>query len=381
MSFRPMPLQEPELLRLALAAHESGSDPDLWPRFLESYARAIGADIALIQQHYFSERRSLALATFGMRRQFTDSYNQYYSRVNVWRNHGLRAYVQGRVVFDEEQYPRALLKRTEFYNDCLLPNRGTRCLAGVIARRDDTAVVLTALRDEPRDPFGRDQAKTIEFLLPHLTRAFVTHDRLQTLEAGEIALNSLGVGVGLLDADGRVVFCNRAAEDILRANDGLTLRNGQLTATSPDTDTALQQSIQYAIAPGEPNHRPRDVLVTRSAGRRPYCIRAAPLRRTPGPFVRVRALRALVLIADPERHRPVAVDALKQTYGLTSKEAGLALALAEGETLQQVAERLEMQYETARTHMRRILSKTGTSRQAELVGLLERISSRMLEID
>jgi DNA-binding CsgD family transcriptional regulator len=38
-----------------------------------------------------------------------------------------------------------------------------------------------------------------------------------------------------------------------------------------------------------------------------------------------------------------------------------------------------MQYETARTHLRRILSKTGTSRQAELMVLLERMSTHLLD--
>src|SRR5262245_29061695 len=154
-----MPPQEAALLRLALTAHEAASDPTLWPRFLKDCAQTIDADITLLQRHYLSERRSQVLATFGMVQRFTESYNQHYSRVNVWRNHGRQLYVTGRIVFDEEQYPRSLLKRTEFYNDCLVPIRGTRCCAGVIERRGDMALMLTLLRDEPREPFGTDEAK------------------------------------------------------------------------------------------------------------------------------------------------------------------------------------------------------------------------------
>ena len=55
-----------------------------------------------------------------------------------------------------------------------------------------------------------------------------------------------------------------------------------------------------------------------------------------------------------------------QTYKLTRKEAMLAAKLSEGKSVEQAAEELAITYETARTHLRRIFSKTGTSRQAEL---------------
>ena len=83
---------------------------------------------------------------------------------------------------------------------------------------------------------------------------------------------------------------------------------------------------------------------------------------------------AHVIVRDPELHRPVAAEALMQGYGLTPREASLAVALGDGVTVEQAAERLAMRYETARTHLRRILSKTQTSRQAELMNLLARLS-------
>jgi DNA-binding CsgD family transcriptional regulator len=90
---------------------------------------------------------------------------------------------------------------------------------------------------------------------------------------------------------------------------------------------------------------------------------------------------AIVVINDPERQPPVGPETLKRAYGLTSREAALALALGGGHTLQQVAEQMEMRYETARTHLRRILGKTGASRQAELIALLEQMSGRIAEAD
>src|SRR5204862_930282 len=115
---------------------------------------------------------------------------------------------------------------------------------------------------------------------------------------------------------------------------------------------------------------PPDVLVPRPSLRRPYHISASPHRKTVRWCIGTTRPIAWLVIVDPELSRPIGAATLRQGYGLTRKEAALALALAEGETVARAAERLEIRYETARTHLRRILSKTQTSRQAELVALI-----------
>jgi DNA-binding CsgD family transcriptional regulator len=57
-------------------------------------------------------------------------------------------------------------------------------------------------------------------------------------------------------------------------------------------------------------------------------------------------------------------------YGLTPAESRLAAKIAEGRSLEQAAVMLNITTETARSYIKRILSKTGVKRQAELVRLL-----------
>jgi DNA-binding CsgD family transcriptional regulator len=61
------------------------------------------------------------------------------------------------------------------------------------------------------------------------------------------------------------------------------------------------------------------------------------------------------------------IDLLRSHFGLTPAEARLALHLVAGETLRSAEAKLDISYETARTHLKSIFSKTGTCRQAELV--------------
>jgi len=369
-----MASEEATLQRLIVTAHEAAADSALWPGFLKGFIDAMRADIALIQRHSLDEQRSELLSTFGMTQQFTRSYNEHYSRMNVWRNHGRRLYVEGRVIFDEEMYPRELLKRTEFYNDFLVRNRGTRCVAGVFGCRGDRVMTLVALRDESGEPFERAHADAIGVLTAHVARALATEERLHLLEAGEAVLGNLSLGVVLLGRDGRVVFQNRAGEEITRAADGLALRHERLTASGSGVAAALLRLLRYATAPGESLECPPGVLVPRPSGRRPYHVTAAPLRSVPKPFIAMTVPVAVVFITEPARCRPVATDALRLAYGLTEKEAAVAAALAQGETLERIAERLGMRYETARSHLRQVMSKTQTSRQAELVLLLARLA-------
>lgn len=60
------------------------------------------------------------------------------------------------------------------------------------------------------------------------------------------------------------------------------------------------------------------------------------------------------------------------SYGLTPAETRIALALAEGRPLAQIAASFNISRTTAAFHMRNIFQKTRTSRQAELVALLLR---------
>jgi DNA-binding CsgD family transcriptional regulator len=83
-----------------------------------------------------------------------------------------------------------------------------------------------------------------------------------------------------------------------------------------------------------------------------------------------RRARILALIHDPRRRIRLNPALVAQLHGLTSTEAALATAIAEGHTLAEFAIVRGCTELTARTHLKRILDKTGTNRQPELVRVL-----------
>jgi DNA-binding CsgD family transcriptional regulator len=159
---------------------------------------------------------------------------------------------------------------------------------------------------------------------------------------------------------------------MFQANDGLTLREGALCAIDLSANTQLRSIIGAALSPCG-TRAPLAVSISRRCSRREYQIVAAPLRSGFRQFVGTPAPLAVVLITDPERKKPTCAELLIQIYELTPKEALLSCKLSEGKLVKQAAEELSITYETARTHLRRIFSKTGTTRQAELLLLMNQL--------
>lgn len=67
------------------------------------------------------------------------------------------------------------------------------------------------------------------------------------------------------------------------------------------------------------------------------------------------------------------IDFAAERYSLTPAEARLAFSIASGETLQVIAGRHGVSLHTVRNQLKSVFSKTGVTRQVELVLLINKI--------
>ncbi len=79
---------------------------------------------------------------------------------------------------------------------------------------------------------------------------------------------------------------------------------------------------------------------------------------------------AVLFVTDPDRDGRASTEALRRRFGLTRAEAAFLGEIVKGDGIQAAADRLGVSLATARTHLRHVFDKTGTQRQAELVGLM-----------
>ena len=183
--------------------------------------------------------------------------------------------------------------------------------------------------------------------------------------AATAALEQLNQGVALIDHACRVSYANSLASAICRETDGLSLRGGELVAAAKPDSARLSIALKRAVGGGQG----ASLRLERPSHRRPLSLLITPLQPAAGSMT-VQA--AMVVINDPERSAAPPRERLMQAYGLTVAEAGVAQLLLRGNDIAAVAARLSICLETARTHLRRLLVKTGTHRQSDLILVLLR---------
>jgi DNA-binding CsgD family transcriptional regulator len=80
--------------------------------------------------------------------------------------------------------------------------------------------------------------------------------------------------------------------------------------------------------------------------------------------------RAVLFLSEGDARPGAPAATIMRLFGLTATEVQIALALAAGKTLDEIAAERGASKNTARTQMQVILSKTGANRQAEVVRLI-----------
>jgi DNA-binding CsgD family transcriptional regulator len=192
------------------------------------------------------------------------------------------------------------------------------------------------------------------------------HNRRRRAPVALGALNQLRAGVIIADNRGQVIEVNRAAESIVRLEDGLNIHNGRLCARRTFETAKIGKLIAGATAGAKSGAAVGRMLVGRGDSLPPYVLTIAPLRTDMA--VDDRRL-ALIVVVDPQRHSPSEQD-LAEFFGLSPAEARLAAALLTGKTLSQIAAVTGVRITTLRTQLGSILRKVGAERQSDLIRIL-----------
>ncbi len=168
----------------------------------------------------------------------------------------------------------------------------------------------------------------------------------------------------ILTRESRVAFCNGLARDWFRQSGRIRRRSAVLYLDGEPAVAQIQRSD--AVAPGT------HVMVVRESGRTDEPRNQTPCYRlmlTARVFRRKTENAAILRIYDANQRRDIPLLALRQLYQLTQAESQVARHLFTGEPLGAVAQVLGIAIGTARTHVKRILSKCEVRSQAELVRL------------
>jgi DNA-binding CsgD family transcriptional regulator len=274
--------------------------------------------------------------------------------------------------------PRSTLLRGAYFNEYMRPHELHWGMILWLDCRGAIQEYLSMTRARGAGEFERGDVELAERLLPHLRRALLLDRRL--LRRGlhpagaEAVLDALRHALLLIDDHGAAIHVNRAAERLLAGRDGLAIERGQLCAATAVLTARLQGLLAQAVGRSGGVPMSGTMALPRPSGRRPLMAVAVPLRREVH-WLRPQRAAACLCISDPEQQPNAPPAWLSTLFGLTVTEAAVAELLLAGDDTHEIAAHLGISYQTVRAHLARIMGKTGTRRQSELILLLSSVSS------
>jgi integral membrane sensor domain MASE1/DNA-binding CsgD family transcriptional regulator len=189
-------------------------------------------------------------------------------------------------------------------------------------------------------------------------------------EALEATLNALTFSVYLTHRDGRIVYMNRAAEDQVGTSDVIRITNGRLAPIDHKASLTLIRAIDEAI--GDDAGLPISGITIALPGGDNAGLIATILPLAHGEHQGMFGAfsgMAAIFVQDPIVMPPFPGEAFAELYGLTRSELRVLLAMAPGLSVKEAAAMLGLGETTTKTHLQHIHSKTGTSKQTELMHL------------
>jgi len=192
----------------------------------------------------------------------------------------------------------------------------------------------------------------------------------------QAVIDAMPFGLAFIDTFERIAAKNEAADRILAASDGLSLRHGRLTASLPQESQILRMLIRETLRPAEmPALKSRILRLSRPSGRQPLILLVASLVTGAGPALKPSRL-AMVLISAHDETPNDQIRLLQRAYGLSLAEAEIAVALVEDAPIR-VAEIRHVSISTIRSQIKSILAKTGARRQSDLIKLISRLPASL----
>ena len=356
---------------LLLDFYACPSEPQRWIGALDRLCHEMGARSAVVQtfqmcgtqlRMQWSVQDSCTRG-MGLRPRIEDENNP---RLKVDRMlRGLNRIARDEDLFDREDSARHQLQQQ-------LASLGLGQFIGSLQQIDRGTYLTLALHRgvDDREDFSGNQVARLSNLIPHLGQTVELCARMQ--DATRLAtrlqkhMDHLRCSLIISDAEGNVQWLNRSAQQRLTGASALKMRGDQLWANSPGATATLLKQI--ATVAREVDVAAAGRYLTLGHGAQQQHLAFQPMLTSDG--FAGNSASVLIVVTEAGYGESIPTAALVSMYGLTPAESRLVDALIGGYTLEQYAQHRGISLGTVRGQLKLVLSKTGATRQSELVRMV-----------
>ena len=353
--------------------YQTVTDDSVLPGLMKDFEQLVGgyssALMVASQEQYWMHQTN-------MDPEITRLYNDHYGDKDIWIQragaHKLSGVTSGLIgLGDHSEFDPA------YFNDILRASDCQDCLSTFLfGSARETMGFFSIYRSFSRDPFQRADIDLLGIYAEHLKHAFGLRSEFKSLSADvrklEDALSQINGPVMFLREDGILAWANPQAEAELASQQLIKIQSGRLCAVNShfaaDLSGAIRSVFQTKGAASVPVHMRADGT--------PCMMYLTPLSEdvseTASDFTMTRENSAMIMVKlkTPPEVSAQSREALQSYYALTGRQVDVALRLADGDTIADIAAGELLSVGTVRNHVKAIFEKTGTSRQTELVKLV-----------
>ena len=365
-----------ELVQLIYGA---ALEPDLWHQLPEVLAIKTNVDFCAFWQHYYEGDKKAFMYAYNMDLTYLPGYRDYYCHMDMFN----------KMFFQQENDVVALshhwldyseLIKSEFYNDFMKPQDIYYLSSGRVEKMPcgNGFINISLGNTKSMGCITDEFASLLKALLPHLRKAININNKLAIADQYSLQLDQLykrnNAGIMLVDNQSRPVFLNRVAEETVRNEDVISIKEGVLTIESSRLNEKLHKAIKE-VSSAQPNSCDTvgSFTIKPTTSHHIITVVILPFSERAASMVNERLgdrARAMVLFFEDVPKVNLSSPLLSSLYDLTASEVRVVNDLVNGLSVKQIANKYGVSELTLRVQVKSIFRKTKVNRQTDLVSLM-----------
>lgn len=370
-SWRVAQLDSEEFAELIDLIYSAATDSTQWAQVTQALGKVFDAPYTLIFGFNPSTAGVLYAASSGLSPDALKQYEQTYSALDIRAPPALRA-PAGSILTDETTVERHTYRASPIYNEYLKPLGAERLLTVVPYASRGRHVIISVNRSNRAGEFDSREGQFLRRLTPHFQRALLISEKLgrQSISChiSSEMMTRVHFGVIILGAGGAIAEANEVAQNCLAMRETLMSSSGRLVACNRDANDKLQRAIGEAenITIGREYSAPGLVMVANPGAPTALYLLLAPIPES-RLMLESGVPRVIAFVFQGNDRPNIAAADLHRVYGITLGEARVIARLVSGHTIGEISQQLTLAIETVRTHVKRALFKMQCESQGALI--------------